>query len=197
MDYYKSRGSQDHRTIRQIEQPLFNKQFYTSKENIKEVYKRIKYKRKRHINPLNNTYLTKEQFNEYFKFTIVRNPWERSYSWYKNVIRDETHLKNHQVSNEITFNDFIKLYAGKGMLRPQLYWLKDFRGEINFDLIGRFETLNKDFKLISEKLNLASVVLPHKLKGSTFDYKSQFTKESIDLIAKIYKEEIKLFDYSF
>ena len=62
--------------------------------------------------------ITKEQYESYFKFTFIRNPWERAYSWYKNVMRDENHKRSHNIISQIPFNEFLQLYAGKGLLKP-------------------------------------------------------------------------------
>lgn len=89
------------------------------------------------------------------------------------------------------------LYAGKGMLRPQIYWIKNFKGSIPMDYIGRFENLNEDFKEICNQMNTPNINLPHQIKGSDEDYREYFDKTSIKIVAELYNEEIKMFDYSF
>ena len=197
-DGHSGRGGQDHRSMRMIEKPSLSIYTLFSKENIKEYLKGVAYQN--HIktpNPKNKTVVTKKQYNEYFKFTIVRNPWARAFSWYKNVMRDEIHQKNLKITSEITLNHFLKCHAGKGMIRPQTYWLKNYRGDINFDYIGRFETLPATFKAIKQHLNLSQISFPHKIRGDSEDYKTQYDQESIELIRDVYREEIELFGYSF
>lgn len=197
LDGHTGRGGQDHRTIRMIEQPVINPNIFSNKENIIEVLRRIKYKTKPVLNPNNKLTVTNDQFREYFKFTIVRNPWARAFSWYKNVMRDEIHKRNLNIEEEISFNRFLQKFVGKGMLRPQTFWLKSFDGKIHLDFVGKFESLQEDFGKVCEILSISQIELPHKIKGSSDDYQYYYDKESMDLISKFYEVEIDLFGYSF
>jgi hypothetical protein len=200
MDGHEGRGGQDHRSVRMIERPFPSFSSFTNKDNIIESLRRIKRHSNRKTLPNPNSAITvnKSEYDSYLKFTIVRNPWARAYSWYKNVMRDEIHQKNHNITGEITFTDFLKKYIGQDMLRSQIYWLKDFKGNINMDYIGRFETLHDDFKVIAKKLKIKELTLPHKIKSASDDnYQDAYDTESKNMIAEYYCEEIKLFNYSF
>ena len=192
---HTGRGGQDHRSIRMIEPITLHS--LLSFENIKEILRAVRYKYSKKMNPKNKYVVTREQYNSYFKFTFIRNPWARAFSWYKNVMRDETHKAYYGIVRELSLTDFLKLYAGKGMLKPQLYWIKNFKGEISLDYIGRFERLNDDFQEICEHLNISHITLPHKIKGTGEDYRKYYDEESIDIIRTNYQEEIKLFNYTF
>lgn len=196
-DNYSGRKKQDHRSIRMIEKPFLTHNIFTPKENLFQVARRIHYGFCKHVNPNNNLTVSKEQYNSYFKFTFVRNPWARAYSWYKNVMRDEIHKKDLGITKDITFNKFLRRYAGKGGLRPQTYWIKDYSGSIPLDYIGRFENLLNDFQEACKLMGIEPIMLSHEIKGSCEDYQGKYEKESIDIIKEIYKEEIALFKYSF
>ena len=191
-----NKSSQDHRSLRLIEEPLAP--IYTIKniENFKEALRRQRYKNRVHKNPNNAFHVNASQFAEYYKFTFVRNPWARAYSWFKNIKRDSAH-KNYRKYGDLNFTEFLKHFAGKGKLRPQTYWLKNFKGKIELDFIGKFENLNNDFQHVANKLKLENMKLPHKLKTSSQSYQEYYDKESIKLVGDIYSEEIKIFDYNF
>ncbi len=197
LDDYTGRGGQDHRSIRMIEQPFITSNLFSTKENRAELLLRIRHQFRTRINPHNHLTVTNEQYNNYFKFTIVRNPWARAYSWYKNIIRDEIHMKSYKTTGELSFNEFLRQHAGKGMLKPQLEWIKDFSGKIPLDYIGRFETLHKDFQEICRALHIPESSLPHELKSSGEGYLEHYNKESKNIISEVYKGEIAMFDYSF
>jgi len=196
LDGHTGRSGQDHRSIRMI-QPI-TLQAFSSIENIKEILRSIKHKYSRKVlNPKNKYVVSRDQYNSYFKFTIVRNPWARAFSWYKNVMRDEIHRAKYGITGELPFTEFLKQYVGKGMLRPQLYWIKDFKGEIPLDYIGHLERLNVDFQEICKHLNISNIALPHMMKGTGDDYRKYYDDESIEIVMANYKEEIKLFGYTF
>ena len=198
LDNHNGRGGQDHRSIRMIEQPWMNFNAITSKENIAEILRRPKHQySKKVLNPKNKYTLTKEQYDSYFKFTIIRNPWARAFSLYKNVMNDEIHKKNLKITKDLSLREFLNLYAGKGMLRPQVYWIKNFEGKISLDYIGRFENLSEDVHEIFKKLQLENIKLPHKIKGTGKDYREIYDDESIQIVSEVYKEEIRMFNYTF
>ena len=197
LDNHSGRGGQDHRSIRMIEQPMLTGNILLSKENMLIVLHRIRLKYRTSLNPNNRLGVTKEQYNNYFKFTFVRNPWARAFSWYKNVMRDELHQKSYNVDDQISLNAFLKLHTGKLALRTQTYWIKDFRGAIPLDFIGHFETLNNDFQEICDAMNIPRISLPHDIKGSGEDYREHYDEDSIKIIEEVYKEEIEMFEYKF
>lgn len=191
------REGQDHRSIRMLEQPWPNIKSFTSVENIIEIGNRLKHQYQRSVNWRNRQGLSKAQYQTYFKFTFVRNPWARTYSWYENVLRDKEHQANLGITSPISFQQFIYRFGGKGMLRPQISWLKDFRGAIPLDFIGRFENLSEDFSKVCLRIGASQLRLPHRLKGKRIDYLSVYDRDTIGFVHKLYKEEIELFEYSF
>jgi len=195
---HDGRYGQDHRSIRVIQQPLFKLSAISSMENIIELLHRGKACYiNRESNVRNKYKLTEKQYENYYKFTIVRNPWARAYSWYKNVMRDEIHLRKLNIKSDLPFKCFLQEFAGKGLLKTQLYWIKDFEGKVPMDYIARFENLSEDANIIFKNLGLDNLSLPHKLKGAQDDYRNYYDKESIAIIEDVYTEEIELFGYSF
>ena len=197
LDNHQGRDGQDHRSVRMIEQPFLTVYSLASKENIREILERMRHQFRTARNPRNKLTVTRKQFKEYYKFAIVRNPWARAFSWYQNVMKDEIHKKNYEIFGDMPFKDFLVQYAGKGMLQPQTYWLKNFDGSIRLDYIGRFETLTEDFRKICRELNISHIKLPHERKGTGLDHTAYYDNETIRIVSEIYSEEIALFDYTF
>lgn len=180
--------------------------------------------------------------SDYFKFVIVRNPWEKLVSTYANFF--VTLLPNgeptdfskrltrlfHGAENyephkdSITFRQFLVDYILPTKdedlnlhCTPQSLFL----GSIQYDFIGKQETLNSDLNYIKEKLELP-LELP-KLNRTKYDstsscsqifadfssqdlrklphglpkYQQFYTPELIDLVRQRYKEDIEIFAYEF
>ena len=169
------------------------KYIFSSRENFVEYLRRFRYKQRKHTNPRNLYTVNQRQYESYYKFSIVRHPLDRAYSWYNNVMRDEIHRHNLGISKDVSFKQFFLRFAGKGMLRPQLYWLQDFSGDLPFDFIGKFENLVDDFEKICRDLNIMTT-LPHKIKGSY--PKLNFVDDEIrSILKKYYSMEAELFGY--
>ena len=154
---HEGRAGQDHRSIRMICQPRPSVVDIMQAENFKDFVRRIREQHRKQANPANGIMPSEKEYNSYFKFTIVRNPVERAYSWYKNALRDPIHQKNYGIDPNDSFDQFMRKFAGKGFLRPQTYWLKDYSGAIPMDFIGKFESLSKDYEFICIKVRCLSI----------------------------------------
>ncbi len=185
---------QDHRTIRQLELPVNLSEVMKSRKNIYQYLLRIQNYTTR-FNTWNN--VSQHQYKQYYKFTIVRNPWARAWSWYQNVMRDQIHQRRLGITSRTSFEQFTFKFAGKGMLRSQLSWLQDYKGDLAVDDIYRFEDLEQAFHDICKKLVLEHRPLPHTLQGKQTLLSEQYSKELKDYVAAVYADEIKLFDYCF
>ncbi len=196
LDDHTGRDGQDHRHIRMIK-PLGISSL-SPKQYFLERLKRFRYYKFEKVhNNRNKIFVTERQYNSYFKFTIIRNPWARAYSWYKGVMRDELAQKKQGVNRQQSLKEVLENHIGKGLLRSQLYWITDFSGKVDLDYIGRFETLEKDFEAVCRQLDVSPISLPHRLKGAGGDYREHFDSESIKLISDYYKNEISMFNYTF
>lgn len=112
-------------------------------------------------------------------------------------MRDDIHKITFGIADQLSFDAFLAGHCGKGLLRPQTYWIKDFRGRIALDYIGRFESLADDFRAICEAIRRPDITLPHELKTHNQGYHEHYNPRSIDLISKVYAEEIEMFGYTF
>lgn len=101
------------------------------------------------------------------------------------------------MSGTMPLSEFLAQFAGKGNLKPQTYWIKNYSGAIPLDYIGRFENLAEDFKTICRAMQIPEIPLPHKIKGTGEDYRESYDADSIEIIANVYKEEIEIFGYTF
>ena len=193
----KIRSRQDHRSVRHIQNPNIFNLFKSNnlKYFIRNQKKKIFPSRFRN----NNIQLNKKQYETYFKFTIVRNPWARVYSAYKNIMFDDLHKQKRKINDSLNFNEYVKRFVYRDpLLVPAIEYIKDYHGNIDLDFIGRFENLNSDFQKICDLANFGHIKLPHKLKSSKDDfYKDFYNKCSVNLVAEVFSEDIKTFNYKY
>jgi len=139
--------------------------------------------------------LSKNKIDNYFRFAFVRNPWSRAVSDYLFYTQGKT----------VTFKDFL-LKPNECMpnqidpahLMEQHHFICDENNNLMVDFLGRFESLQQDFDIISDRINCPRQQLPHNnkscLQGS---YKSYYNQETYDIVKQKFAQDIKLFNYKF
>ncbi len=191
-DLFEGRGAQDHRSIQDIK-PSTGLSL-VSRRNFRHLRHRYF---KTHLNPANNYWVNRPQYEHYFKFTIIRNPWSRAYSYYRGVVRDELNYTHRRMTPEMSFSDFARKFCGKGNLKSQLAWLRDANGKLDLDFVGRFEHLQRDFGTITENIGAKDVELPHLLNSQDDSWRKAYDSDLIEFVRNAYREEIEAFGYSF
>lgn len=137
------------------------------------------------------TQLDKATFDELLKITCVRNPWDRCVSFFFSPHRGPVNW------SEAEFVEFIK-----STVKPHAHFLKTSNAATNYfdniDFYIRFEHIAKDFKVLCEKLQIDNLQLPHINKSNRENYQKYYkSQQTIDLVADIFKDEIKRFQYTF
>lgn len=142
----------------------------------------------------------------YFCFGFVRNPWLRTFSWYKYVSR--LPKSSPRSSKGMSFEEFIEkrenVWAtttfGNGKrgipnTGPQLGMLIDPSEKLKVDFVARVENMQEDFDKICDKLGIPKTKIPH-LNRSGKDVPSDvWTKKLIDKVHEKLEKEISYFNY--
>ncbi len=152
-------------------------------------------------------YLSELDFEQYFKFSVVRNPWSRVVSFY--------HYLGY--ATKMSFDTFVLEQLDELFSTPRLDWFvapsSDFiysnNDELMVDFVGKFENYQHDFDLVTSKLQTTQISLPiinsssptrcalssaHQPKPP---YQSYYTKECRDKVARLYKRDVEILGYSF
>jgi chondroitin 4-sulfotransferase 11 len=152
--------------------------------------------------------LDPEKYQRYFKFTFVRNPWDRLVSAYTYLAAgganssEEDSLWSNFINQFDSFDEFVCEWISSenvmrnALLTPQTVFLKDQFGQLSMDFIGRFETLETDFSSVADRLGLDST-LPHLNKSNPAHYRSYYSDRSREIVAEVYAEDIDCFSYHY
>jgi len=139
-----------------------------------------------------------EIFNKYFKFTIVRNPWDLMVSWWK--------WRSKWRKNPIDFSKYLKhqedvVPASRGICKFKggmtcLDYISGASGVL-VNKICRFENLQMDFNAVCDKMGIPQQKLPHKNKSKHKHYTEYYDDETREIVAEKYRKDIEYFGYEF
>lgn len=151
----------------------------------------------------------KEELDNYYTFTFVRNPWDRLYSAYMFLSQSGNTYNDILVKHEIidkyrSFEDFVLRYMDHDSiyrilhLIPQSEYILENDSTENLNYIGRYENIDEDFHIICNNLGIVRKQLIEvnitKIKN---DYRKAYTNEMIEKVYDLYKKDIQILGYSF
>ncbi|WP_160116438.1 sulfotransferase family 2 domain-containing protein [Ruegeria sp. AU67] len=138
----------------------------------------------------------------YFKFSFVRNPWDRLVSAYHYIIvrRKELDL----VVNHATFESFLGSFVEEPLhylnipyFKPQSSFLVNDNGDMPLDFLGRFETFEKDLSEVLREIGSRRMFFRHRKKSKRRDYREYYSAESSEAVGEIYIRDVQNFGYDF
>ncbi len=153
----------------------------------------------------------RRQLTSLFKFAFVRNPWDRLVSAWA-FLRDGgyNHWDREWAEKNLAqfpdFESFVlrwisreRVENGYGHFRPQVYYLRNGRGRIGLDFLGRFENLAQDFKRVGQLLGCPAMLGSHNRTRSrqSSAYRDYYTPRSAEAVAAAYRDDIETFGYEF
>ena len=146
-------------------------------------------------------------FDQYFKFTFVRNPWDRLVSAYtflkKGGMNEQNRMwADRHLGRYDDFDGFVKGWVSrrnvyKGIhLIPQYEFVCPNNSVPLVDFVGHFERIDDDFRLIRDRLGVGGEL--QKLNtGTPKDYRKFYTEETKGIVADVYREDVEIFGYDF
>jgi hypothetical protein len=152
-----------------------------------------------HVNILTlENYLAPIFFNSYFKFTFVRNPWDRCVSFYHFCQQNESfgisQPDTQELIRNLTFPEYLQYHHPAN----QLCRIIGKDEKVKVDFIGKVEQINRDVQYIAQRLKFDNCPsLPFYNTSKHNHYSTYYDSKSKDLVYKYYKEEIKLFGYEY
>jgi chondroitin 4-sulfotransferase 11 len=138
-----------------------------------------------------------KKWEESFKFTFVRNPFER-------IVSAWCYLAAKQ-----TFGEFIKKFLARiDINNKETYISNSWEFHVSsltnskfhvqdMNFIGKTETLQHDFDTICDKVEVKRLILPHKNKSKHRHYSEYYDEETKKIVAEKYAKDIEYFGYEF
>jgi len=133
----------------------------------------------------------KDLLDSYFKFGVIRNPWDRMVSWFH-------HCKSRHGFNG-SFEDFI---IGEKFLNHNSFSRNKFlvEGENKMDFIIKLENIEEDFEIVTKKFGIKNYNMTRERHGSNRignSYEEYYNEETKNKVEETFSWDINNFGYSF
>jgi chondroitin 4-sulfotransferase 11 len=144
------------------------------------------------------------EYDRYFKFAFVRNPWDKmlsEYFWFRNtkhLYPDET-VKKFFRKSASCFSEFVPLFLNsvEGDLSHRLSQLEFLQPINDMDYIGRLEKYSEDFVKICSHLGIDTESPLHENYTTHRPYWEYYDDETRQIVAEKYAKDIEYFGYEF
>ena len=137
----------------------------------------------------------KEEFESYYSFGFVRNPWDWNASLYSYIVRSPEHEDYEQVRACGSFEEFLA-WRCTGRVTLQKDFLYSKENEQMVDFIGRYERLEADFQQVCTAIGIRAR-LPHVNASKSRPYQDYYNRRTIEIVRQVFAEDIRLFNYEF
>jgi hypothetical protein len=171
--------------------------------------------------------IRKGLFDKYFKFTMVRNPFDKVVSQYSYMLKKRRRLRDYiGMKDDDDFKTYLSLIQKKDHVQwePQWKFFLDDNDECLVDVIYRFEnfeesvksiikTLNgiflrkvdekhkqskRDGKMLNERIGFTEATeVPHINFSKRTHYADYYDDESREIVTELYKKDLEILSYSF
>ena len=150
----------------------------------------LTYKQSQHFNTIEYRKYLGEDYDNYYKFSVVRNPFDRVVSYYYGgAIQSGLSFKEWVLDRyrDENYKDYIRMYS------DFTHWFS--KDEIDYVL--KFENLDNDFDKLKETLNLDCSLSKNNVNKTRTHYRDYYDDETIDVIEKHFEKELNAFNYKF
>lgn len=138
-------------------------------------------------------YVDKEIWNNYYKFTFERNPFDKAVSlYYYAKKREQTN------GSGLGISEYLKKAPIHALSNWSIYTIKD---RIAVDFVGKYENLEEDLKTVKKNIGLPDDIQLPKAKSKYRPDRTHYSKlldpEDRDWIELVCAKEFKMFNYKW
>lgn len=138
-----------------------------------------------------------EEFNTYYSFAFVRNPWDWLLSNYTYALTNRRHYRHRLVTKFSSFDDYVEWHCTEENQYPtQGQYIFDQDGRQIVSFVGRYESLESDYQRLCSDIGIVSS-LPKLNVSKNRGYRTRYSKAAKELVGCKYASDIQLLCYDF
>ncbi len=140
-------------------------------------------------------YMRPEEWQTFFKFAFVRNPFDRFVSYCAFMTRDSGQFERDPKT--VMRNILEKPPLHHILFQPQHLLVTDSDGKLLADHVGRVEEMQQSYDEVCERIGIPTAVLEKVNSSQRKDYREYYDQPLIDGVARLYSRDLELFGYQF
>jgi len=136
-----------------------------------------------------------EKWKSYTKFCFIRHPYERALSGWKHfdiILNQNSNFYDYLSNCNVSDIEYGHIFMS------QKRQIQDINGACGVDIIGRFENLEEDLRVILKQIGFEKIVhIPKKENVSNKDGSENivFEKKTIQKLNELFADDLDLFHY--
>jgi hypothetical protein len=139
-------------------------------------------------------YVSKKVWDSYFKFALVRNPWDLFVSLYF-WLKPRSEILKKKLFKQFLVDFYKDLESAKLMGGGQTPFIYE-GGRCLVDFVGSFEDYDNSIKIIEKRIGVP-IETPHIFKTNHKHYSAYYNSKTKRIVAEVCSKDIKNFGYSF
>jgi len=138
-----------------------------------------------------------EEFDSFYKFAFVRNPWDWQVSIYHYVTQCHNHPDHELFVRFGSFERYLEWRLNSRGPELQSEFVLSDAGELLVDFVGHYESLRDDFAAVCARVGAEARFLVHENRSQHRGFRDYYTDETRAIVADAYKDDIDFFGYDF
>jgi len=134
-------------------------------------------------------------WDQLFKFSFVRNPWDLCTSHFFHRQR-----RGYGEAIDVTFKEWLINDKKREPIiwqAPTQYDCLTVNGDLAIDFVGKFENLQNDFNEVCKYIQIPTIQLDHWNSVKHQHYSTYYDQETKEYVCDLFKKDIEYFNYEF
>jgi hypothetical protein len=140
-------------------------------------------------------YFPPDEFESFFKFAFVRNPFDRFISYCAFMTRVQGQFEKDP--QRVMHHYLVQPPLQHILFQPQHSFVADEHGQLLTNEVGRVEEMQASFDDICRRIGIPSSKLEKVNSSKRRGYREYYDDVLVDGVARLYARDLELFGYEF